>query len=86
MIPISKRFFQEVCLNFFPLLLLVRYRDIARKIIPMKNARSAVNKSGSILTTKNLFAMIEKPDMIAVNKTRSVPRTSFFVISFFIVG
>jgi len=37
----------------------------------------AVKRSGSIFTTKNLFAIIEKPEIIAVRRTRSVPRISF---------
>ena len=45
-----------------------------------------MKRRGSMVTTKNLFAMIEKPDMIAVRRIRSVPRISFFDISFFIIG
>ena len=37
------------------------------------------------MTTKNLFAMIAKPEMIAVDRIRSVPKISFFDISFFMV-
>lgn len=51
----------------------------------MKNARSAVKSSGSIVTTKNLFATIEKPEIIAVSKIRSVPKISFLDDSFFIM-
>ena len=44
-----------------------------------------MKRSGSIVTTKNLFAMIEKPEMIAVDRIRSVPSISFLDISFFII-
>ncbi len=36
-----------------------------------------------MVTTKNLFAMIETPEIIAVESIRSVPRISFLDISFF---
>lgn len=51
----------------------------------MKSARSAVKSRGSIVTTKNLFAIIAKPEMIAVHKISNVPKISFLDISFFIM-
>ena len=48
----------------------------------MKSARSAVKSKGSIVTTKNLFAIIAKPEMIAVHNINSVPMISFLEMSF----
>ena len=80
-IPIESRDFHEAFLNLV-LEAFEMYSDIARKITPIANARSAVKSSGSMEVTKNLFAMIAKPEIRAVERISSVPIISFFDTSF----
>lgn len=74
--PIRRRYFHETFLNFF-FVDFEMYRDMKKKMIPMKRALVAVNISGSMLTTKNLLMTMAAPEITAVIRIRIVPHNSF---------
>lgn len=81
-IPIVRRYFQETFLKVFCFVDFWIAREITRKMIPIARALRDVRISGSIDVTKNLLAITEKPEMIAVDRIRRVPISSFFDTSF----